>query len=92
LDLSQSVLGVREHSDSLFVSYARKPLQKSIYRCAGFEIFEQGSHRSARTTKNPGTAEFIFATFHLWTIDPIQHDDMICSTLNSRNSSCGACK
>jgi hypothetical protein len=86
------VLSVREHSDSLFVGYAGKPLQKLIYRCAGFEILEQGSDRYARATKNPSAAEFIFATFHLWTIDPIQHADMICSTLNSGNSSSGACK
>ena len=62
-----------EDGNDLFKSYAWKPFEKFIDRCAGFKVLKQGSHRHASTTKNPGTAEFAFTAFYLLTIAPIQH-------------------
>src|SRR6185295_826292 len=73
LDFNETVLGVGEHSDCLFQSDAGKPFEKLVYRSAGFKVFKQGSHGHASATKNPGAAEFVFASFYLLTITPIEH-------------------
>jgi len=74
LDFNEALLGVLENRNDLVQSYSGKPLQKLINSRARFKIFEQRSNRHAGSPKNPRAAYFIFGSFDLQAIGPIQHD------------------
>jgi len=63
-----------ENGNNLIQSNAWKPFKELIDRRPGFKVFKKGSDRNASAAKNPGAAEFVFATFDLLTITPIQHN------------------
>lgn len=58
---------------SLVKRYARKPGEKLINGCAGFEILEKSLYRNTSSLKNPRTTNLSFDPFNSRAIAPIQH-------------------
>ena len=73
LDFGETVLGVGENGNGLVKSNAWKPFEKFTDRCASFKVLKQSSYWHARSSKNPGAADFACASFYLLTVAPIQH-------------------
>jgi hypothetical protein len=49
---------------NLFARDAGKPLQKFLHSRSAFQIDEQGGHRNARSSKDPGAADTFSALFY----------------------------
>ena len=67
------MINMTEDGYSLVKRNARKPREKLINGCAGFEILEKRLHGNTSSPENPRTTNLSFDAFNFRAIAPIQH-------------------
>ncbi len=72
----QAARCVLQHLLYVHDRYARKPLQKFIYRRATFQIQKQRGNRHARSSENPGATKSLGVPLYCRAGGPIKHREL----------------
>jgi len=73
LRLDQTVFGMRQNSQDLFVCDTWKPFQEVVQAGSTLKIFEQGAHRHACSLEHPGPTDLSGNALDCAALSPIQH-------------------
>jgi len=71
--LDQTVFGVRQNSDDLFVRDTRKPFQEVVHAGPTLEVLEQRAHRHAGSLEHPGPTDLSGNALDRAALTPVQH-------------------
>lgn len=71
--LDQTLFGVLQNSDGLFVRDTRKPFQEVVYAGPTFEVLEQGTHRHAGSLEHQGPTDLSGTALDRAALIPVQH-------------------
>ena len=71
--LDQTLFGVRQNSEDLFVCDTRKPFQEVVQAGPTLKVFEQRAHRYARSLEHPGPTDLAGSALDSAALIPVQH-------------------
>ena len=71
--LDQTLFGVLQNSDGLFVRDTRKPFQEVVQAGPTLKVFEQRAHRHARSLEHPGPTDLTGSALDSAALIPVQH-------------------
>ena len=69
----QTLFGVLQNSDDLFVRDTRKPFQEVVYAGPTLKVLEQGAHRHAGSLEHPGPTDLSGNALDRAALTPVQH-------------------
>jgi hypothetical protein len=75
---------VPQNSLDLFAGHSGEPFQKIVHAGAIFQVRKEGLHWNARSSENPGAADFPGISLHRRALFPIKHKERLPDLTNAK--------